>query len=62
MRTEHVSIGTTTAPLDGAFYEPEGEIVGANELFQGNRMNFYVGADDAICHSVTGWLQTMDRF
>jgi pimeloyl-ACP methyl ester carboxylesterase len=45
MRTELVSITTESAPLDGAFYEPDGGAsAGAVLLFHGNTMNFYVGA------------------
>ena len=45
MRTELISIPTDTIPLDGAFYEPDGEATaGAVLLFHGNTMNFYVGA------------------
>ena len=44
MRAELVSIPTETIPLDGVFYEPEGQTKGAALLFHGNTMNFYVGA------------------
>ena len=45
MRTQLISIPTDTAPLDGAFYEPDnGPVAGAALLFHGNTMNFYVGA------------------
>src|SRR3954453_10278308 len=45
MRTEMVTIPTDTLPLDGAFYEPDGDApAGAVLLFHGNTMNFYVGA------------------
>jgi pimeloyl-ACP methyl ester carboxylesterase len=45
MRATLVSIATTTIPLDGVFYEPEGRApLGAVLLFHGNTMNFYVGA------------------
>ena len=44
MRAELVSIPTGTVPLDGLFYEPEGEAAcGAALLFHGNTMNFYTG-------------------
>src|SRR5262245_61394227 len=44
MRTTLVSIPTSTKPLDGAYYEPEGrKPVGAALLFHGNTMNFYYG-------------------
>ncbi len=43
MRAELVSISTETVPLDGLYYEPEGEAVGAVLLFHGNTMNFYTG-------------------
>src|SRR5438128_1940840 len=44
MRTELVSIPTDTFPLDGAYYEAEGEARGAVLMFHGNTMNFYTGA------------------
>jgi pimeloyl-ACP methyl ester carboxylesterase len=44
MRTTLVSIPTDTLPLDGAFHEPEGAVLGATLLCHGNTMNFYVGA------------------
>jgi pimeloyl-ACP methyl ester carboxylesterase len=44
VRAELVSIPTDTIPLDGLYYEPEGEASGAALLFHGNTMNFYVGA------------------
>jgi pimeloyl-ACP methyl ester carboxylesterase len=45
MRTTLVSIPTDTAPLDGAFYEPDGgATAGGVVLFHGNTMNFYQGA------------------
>ncbi|HET9663232.1 MAG TPA: alpha/beta hydrolase [Burkholderiales bacterium] len=45
MRTELIAIPTPTAPLDGAYYEPEGGAsAGAVLFFHGNTMNFYVGA------------------
>jgi pimeloyl-ACP methyl ester carboxylesterase len=45
MRTTLVTIPTETAPLDGAFHEPDsGAAAGAALLFHGNTMNFYVGA------------------
>src|SRR5512143_3589339 len=45
MRTELVSIGTDTLPLDGAFHWPEDRPArGGVLLFHGNTMNFYVGA------------------
>src|SRR5437763_16654293 len=45
MRTELVTIGTDTTPLDGAFYEPDdGAKAGGVLLFHGNTMNFYGGA------------------
>lgn len=43
MRMELVSIPTPTTPLDGLYYQPEGEIKGSVLLFHGNTMNFYVG-------------------
>jgi len=45
MRAELVSIPTSTIPLDGLYYEPEGgAAAGAALLFHGNTMNFYTGA------------------
>lgn len=45
MRATLVTIPTDTTPLEGVFYEPEGEPpAGAVLLFHGNTMNFYVGA------------------
>ena len=45
MRTELVTIPTATTPLDGVFYEPDGEArAGAVLFFHGNTMNFYIGA------------------
>lgn len=44
MKLELVSIPTPTAPLDGLYYEPVGDVVGAVLLMHGNTMNFYVGA------------------
>jgi pimeloyl-ACP methyl ester carboxylesterase len=45
MRIELVSIPTSTTPLDGLYYEPEGgAAAGAALLFHGNTMNFYTGA------------------
>lgn len=44
MKAELVSIETDTVPLDGAWYEPEGETAnGAVLLMHGNQGNFYVG-------------------
>lgn len=43
MRVEPIRIETGTTPLDGLWYEPEGEVRGAIQLFHGNTMNFYVG-------------------
>lgn len=44
MKSTLVSIPTDTAPLDGAWHEPESAPVGAVLLFHGNTMNFYHGA------------------
>jgi len=44
MHTELVSIETDTVPLDGAWYVPDGDAVGAVMLCHGNTMNFYTGA------------------
>jgi len=44
MRADLVSISTSTIPLDGLLYEPEGKAVGAALLFHGNTMNFYTCA------------------
>jgi pimeloyl-ACP methyl ester carboxylesterase len=43
VRAELVSVPTETVPLDGLYYEPEGEAAGAVLLFHGNTMNFYTG-------------------
>lgn len=44
MRAELVSIPTDTAPLDGAYYTPEGRGPRAGVLLMhGNTMNFYTG-------------------
>jgi pimeloyl-ACP methyl ester carboxylesterase len=43
-RAELVSIPTETIPLDGLYYDAEGEVaLGAALLFHGNAMNFYTG-------------------
>ncbi len=40
MRTELLTISTDTLPLDGAFYEPDGDATaGAVLLFHGNTMD-----------------------
>lgn len=44
MRTELVSIPTSTHPLDGAYYTPDGPVKGAAMYCHGNQMNFYVCA------------------
>jgi pimeloyl-ACP methyl ester carboxylesterase len=49
VKTSLVSIATPTIPLDGAWYEPEGQqgsgaARNAALLFHGNTMNFYTGA------------------
>ncbi len=44
MRTELISIPTSTHPLDGAYYTPNGPIKGAAMYCHGNQMNFYVCA------------------
>ncbi len=43
IRAEPIRIETETQPLDGLWYEPDGEIRGVVQLFHGNTMNFYVG-------------------
>jgi pimeloyl-ACP methyl ester carboxylesterase len=44
MRAELVSIPTGTIPLDGLYYESEGQAaLGGVLLFHGNTMNFYTG-------------------
>lgn len=43
MRTDLVTIGTDTWPLEGAFHQPDGEAKGAALIFHGNVANFYVG-------------------
>src|SRR4051795_5023077 len=54
MRTELVTIGTDTTPLDGAFYEPDdGASAGGVLLFHGNTMNFYVGAQRFLPPALT---------
>lgn len=55
MRTELVSIKTDTVPLEGAYYQPEGQdTVGSVQLFHGNQMNFYVGAPRFLPPVLTG--------
>jgi alpha-beta hydrolase superfamily lysophospholipase len=44
MRTELIGIPTSTYPLDGLYYTPDGPSKGAVMYCHGNRMNFYVGA------------------
>src|SRR5918997_1531476 len=44
MRTELVAIPTDSEDLDGAWYLPEGEVLGVVLLLHGNTMNFYTGA------------------
>jgi pimeloyl-ACP methyl ester carboxylesterase len=45
MKTELITIETSTTPLDGAYYEPDdGPIQGSVLLLHGNTMNFYTGA------------------
>lgn len=54
MRTELIAIPTPTAPLDGAYYEPEGGAsAGAVLFFHGNTMNFYVGASRFLPPALT---------
>jgi pimeloyl-ACP methyl ester carboxylesterase len=43
VKVEPISIETSTKPLDGLWYEPDGEVRGVVQLFHGNTMNFYVG-------------------
>lgn len=43
MRTQLITIKTDTIPIDGAFYEPDGNATGAALYFHGNTMNFYTG-------------------
>lgn len=43
MHVEPVSIPTSSQPLDGLLYLPDGEVRGAVQLLHGNTMNFYVG-------------------
>lgn len=54
MITELVSIPTDGAPLDGAWYRPEGEARGAVLLMHGNTMNFYVGPPRFLPPVLTG--------
>jgi len=44
MRTELIGIPTSTYPLDGLYYTPDGTSKGAVMYCHGNQMNFYVGA------------------
>jgi pimeloyl-ACP methyl ester carboxylesterase len=44
VQTSLVSIPTDTVALDGLWYEPDGEALGAVLLMHGNTMNFYQGA------------------
>ena len=53
MRTELISIPTSTHPLDGAYYTPEGPIKGAAMYCHGNQMNFYVCAARFLAPYVT---------
>jgi pimeloyl-ACP methyl ester carboxylesterase len=54
MRTELISIPTSTTPLDGALHLPDGNPTGAVLLFHGNTMNFYVGAPRFLPPALTG--------
>jgi pimeloyl-ACP methyl ester carboxylesterase len=53
VRTELISIPTSTHPLDGAYYVPEGAIRGAAMYCHGNQMNFYVCAARFLAPYVT---------
>lgn len=43
MKMQLVTIETDSWPLEGAYYEPDGEVRGAAVIFHGNVANFYVG-------------------
>ncbi len=54
MRVEPIRIETGTLPLDGLWYEPDGETRGVVQLLHGNTMNFYVGPPRFLPPVLTG--------
>jgi pimeloyl-ACP methyl ester carboxylesterase len=54
MRTELISIPTSTHPLDGVYYTPDGPSKGAVMYCHGNQMNFYVCAARFLAPRITG--------
>lgn len=54
MKTELVTIKTDSWPLEGAWYEPDGEVRGAAVIFHGNVSNFYVGPSRFLPPALTG--------
>src|SRR4029434_5250427 len=53
MRTELISIPTSTHPLDAAYYTPDGPSKGAAMYCHGNQMNFYVCAARVLAPHMT---------
>ena len=53
MRTELISIPTSTHPLDAAYYTPDAPSKGAVMYCHGNQMNFYVCAARFLAPHVT---------
>jgi len=53
MRTELISIPTSTHPLDAAYYRPDGASKGAAMYCHGNQMNFYVCAARFLAPHIT---------
>ena len=53
MRTELISIPTSTHPLDGVYYTPDGPSKGAIMYCHGNQMNFYVCAARFLASPLT---------
>jgi pimeloyl-ACP methyl ester carboxylesterase len=53
MRTELISIPTSTHPLDGVYYTPDGPSKGAVMYCHGNQMNFYVCAARFLAPDLT---------
>ena len=53
MRTELIRIETSTHPLDGAYYTPDGPRKGAAMYCHGNQMNFYVCAARFLAPHIT---------
>ncbi len=54
VRSSLVAIPTDTVALDGLWYEPEGDAVGAALLLHGNTMNFYQGAPRFLAPALAG--------